>query len=250
MYGKDFMNRWALLGLILFARPISHCIGQNAPVTANKAATSAFGSRQLVPRYRYYLGVEYGAQVFLVTSTTYPIQEAIVQPLNGFVGYQASPHATLQVGFSQRNPHSEDNLVVSFNQARQTIISTSYHDEYDGVLSFLLRYDVARHPTHRVFLNVLAGATLLFHYYQLDNLVTVDEKVTYETHDYAKTRNWYLTGGLSAGYRLTPQLDLLVQATANRNLTAPDYAANAREVNYGYGAGLRYGFNIGKPSRE
>lgn len=247
MYDKVLTNRGILFGLIVLAQPISHCAGQNAAVAADKVTVSYSESGQPVPRYRYYLGVEYGAQVFLVTSTTYPIQEAIVKPLNGFVGYQASPHATLQIGFSQRNPPREENLVVSSNQARQTIVSTSYRDEYDGALSFLLRYDVARHPTHRVFLNVLAGTTLLFHYYQLDNLVTADGQVMYETHDYAKTRNWYLTGGLSAGYRLTPNLDLLLQATANRNLSAPDYAAGARKTNFGFGVGLRYGFNIGKP---
>ena len=239
-----------LTALLVAGAWCSPCRAQQVPVTAYNSAPSYFGNGRLVPRYRYCLGVEYGAQVFLVTSTTYPIQEVIVKPLTGFVGYQVSPHATLQVGFSQRNPPIEDKLVVSFNQARQTIVSTTFRDQYNGALSFLVRYDAARRPTHRVFLNVLAGATLLFHYYQLDEVETVDGKVIFEAHDYAKTRNWYLTGGLSAGYRLTPNLDLLLQATANRNLTAPDYAASARKVNYAYGAGLRYGFNIGKPKSE
>lgn len=250
MHGKVLMDRWVLLGLLVLAQPISYCAGQNAPVAAEKTTNPYAKKGQLVPRYRYYLGVEYGAQVFLVTSSTYPIQEAIVKPMNGFVGYQVSPHATLQVGFSQTNPHSIDNLVVSSNPARQTVVYTSYLDEYNGALSFLLRYDVARHPMHRVFLNLLAGSTLLLHYYQRDEVTTVDGKVSYAIHDYAKSRNWYLTGGLSAGYRLTPNLDLLLQATANRNLTAPAYAANARALTCAYGVGIRYGFNIGKLSKE
>ena len=250
MYNEVPVSKWTLLGLITLLLPIGYCAGQNVPVVAEKTTPPYGKNGQLVPRYHYYIGVEYGAQAFLVTSTTYPIQEAIVQPLNGFVGYQVSPHATLQVGFSQRNPHSVDNFVVSSNPARQTIIYTSYLDEYNGTLSFLLRYDVARHPTHRVFLNLLAGPTLLFHYYQRDEVTTVDGRVTYAIHDYAKSRNWYLTGGLSAGYRLTPNLDLLVQATATHNLTTSNYGKAAGEITYGYAAGIRYGFNIGKRHSE
>ncbi|ALW84956.1 hypothetical protein AUC43_07535 [Hymenobacter sedentarius] len=229
--------------LQVFPLPAQH-LATPTPL-AEKPAASPAEKPPLAPRYRYYVGTEWAAQGFKVTSFTYPIQEVVIKPVSGYVGYQINPHLTLQVGFSQTNPPTEDNLVVTHTPARETVVATTYLDTYDGAVSGLLRYDPARRPAHRVFLNLLLGPTLLFHYYQADNKVTVDGRVTYETYDYAKARNWYLTGGLAPGYRLTPQLDVLVQTTANRNLTAPASAQTARDAQYGFAAGLRYGFDLG-----
>jgi len=109
----------------------------------------------------------------------------------------------------------------------------------------LLRYRVARRPTHRLHLDLLLGLTLEFNHYQVEDIFTVGGKVQYQVYVNSRSKNFYLTGGLGAGYDIRPRVEIMVEGTANRNTTSlnSDYA---KKIMPGVGVGLRYRFNIGK----
>ncbi len=237
-------TRWALVVAISLISPKIRCEAQHKPPDSMPAAAATQPLKQEFPQYRYYAGIQAAAKLLKVTSATYPIQEAVVRPLYGFVGYYLTPRLAIQAGFLQRDPPSEKTLVVSFNSAGQPVENSASRNQYDAEVPVVLRYDLARRPVHRLYTNALVGVSLLFHYYQTDEVASLGGKVVYEIHEYSRTHNWYLMAGASTGYRLMPHVDLLMEATANRNLTASDYAATARKISFGVGAGLRYRFDL------
>lgn len=201
--------------------------------------------RQPLHQYRFYAGVHAAAQVFQVTSTTYPIQEAVVRPVYVFVGYQFGPHVALQTGFVQNQRPVRDNSGVRVDRVGLPYDFKEYYNEYNGALPVLLRYDLAHRPPHRLHLDVLLGLTLVIHRYRVDNVESATaSKQAYEQHEFARSNNFYAVAGLGIGYRVMPHVDLMTEASMNRNLSAPDYAAGARRISFGVGAGLRYHFDL------
>lgn len=226
------------------------CTGQVVQADTTVGLLTVKRQKRAVHQYPFYAGAQAAAQVFKITSTTYPIQEAVVRPLHVFVGYQLGPHLALQAGFMRYNRPSENNSFVHINQAGQPVTESSFRDQDDSVLPVLLRYNIAHQPMHRLHLDVLLGLTTVFHYYQADDATTIAGKIVYAAHNYSRTRNLFLAGGAGLGYRIVPHVDLMVEATANRNLSAPDYAAGARKINFGVGAGLRYHFDLSRSASQ
>lgn len=200
----------------------------------------------LLQRYRFYAGSHAAVQVFEVQSTGYAVQDAILLPLYLFAGYQLTPHLAIQAGFLQRTSIDRHVTSASVNQANQPVAFLYNEKQHDASVPLLLRCRLARQPTHRLYLDALLGATLLFHRYQVDQTLTVGGQVTNDVHFDLPTRHVYLTGGLSAGCRVAPHVDLLVEATASRDTEKT--VADVRPFLFGVGAGLRYGFNVGKPT--
>lgn len=207
--------------------------------------------RQPLHQYRFYVGVHAAAQVFQVTSTTYPMQEAVVRPIYVFAGYQFGPHVALQTGFIQQQRPILDNSGVQFDRMGLPFDFTEYYNEYNGAIPVLLRYDLAHRPPRRLHLDVLLGLTLVIHRYQVDYVTsaTANQKA-YEQHDFARSNNFYAVAGLGIGYRAIPHVDLMMEASMNRNLSAPDDAAGARIISFGVGAGLRYHFNLSRSASQ
>jgi len=244
----NYLN-FGLLAFIGSSMMVWPCDGQGVPNNATyPLATSRTGSNALQP-FRFYAGIHAAAQQFRVASPTYYTQEVVIRPLYVFVGYQFGPHLGVQVGFLQHNPPSASYSNTSFNQAGQLIEGHGYQDWYNGAVPILLRYRLARRPTHRLHLDALLGVTVEFNHYLGDDMVTVGGQVQYHVHVDSHPTNTYLTAGLGAEYDVTPHVGLMVEGTANRNTTALD-ADYARKPTFGLGAGLRYRFNIGRSTEQ
>lgn len=218
------------------------CMGQHVD-----AAGSVLQKAKSLQRYGFYAGVHVAAQVFRVTSDTYPIEEAVVRPLHFFIGTQLGPHLALQAGYLQRNPAKTELSGVGINWAGQPYETHTYSNRYDGALPILLRYDLAHHPLHQVHLDVLLGLTVLWHRYQTDYTESVAGNIVSQVHEYSRTTNYFATAGLGLGLRVTSRLDLQLEATGYRNLTPKDYAGT-KQITWGLGGGLRYCFNVGSQS--
>lgn len=234
-----------LIGSILSVQCRAQDIPSGTPAAGGAAPDRNERKTQLLQQYRFYAGAHVAAQVFRVVSTTYPIQEAVVRPPYVFAGYRLGPHWALQGGFLQNQRPILDESGVRFDNKGQTYTFKNYYNEYNAAIPVLLRYDIARRPPHRLHLDLLLGITLVAHRYQADYVTSATATYpAYEQHEYAHSNNLFATGGLGLGYRVTSHIDLMVEATANRNLSAPDYAAGARKINFGVGAGLRYHFDL------
>lgn len=228
------------------------CRAQDVPsgTPAAGGATSDRNERksQLLRPYRFYAGAHAAFQFFRVQSTGYAVQEALIRPLYVFVGYQLTPHLAIQAGFLQRTSLDSNISSTSVNRANQVVTFSGREIQYDAAVPIMLRFRLARRPAHRLYLDALLGPTLLFHRYKVDETLTVDGQVTNDVHFDLPTRHVYLTGGLSAGCRVAPHVDLLVEATASRDTEKT--VAYARPFMFGVGAGLRYGFNVSKPAQN
>ena len=240
--------RWLLVGLVVASRGGAQCHAQEASA---KQMTPALGPaaskpKQPLPQYRFYAGAHVAAQVFRVVSTTYPIQEAVVRPFQVFAGYQLGPHWALQAGFLQHQLPIVDESGVQFNYKGEPVAFKSYYNESNAAVPLLLRYDIARRPPHRLHVDVLLGVTLVAHRYQNDYVAAATASLPrYEHHDYARSNNLFATAGLGLGCRVMSHVDLMVEATTNRNLTAMD-SDYAKQLMFGVGVGLRYAFNLSR----
>jgi len=216
-------------------------------VRANATDALVYTNRPTISpkQFRFYVGAHAAAQVFRVTSTTYPIEEAVIRPLYVFVGYQFSPRLAVQAGFLQHNPAALTSSVFVIDRAGQLIEARSYSDRYHGAVPVLLRYTVAQQLATRLRLEVLMGSILVFHEYQGDYVQLMGGQVLYEVHEYSKTRNLYVVGGLGLSYKVVSHVDLMLEGTANRNLTRLE-SAYARKTMFGIGAGLRYCFDFNR----
>lgn len=194
--------------------------------------------------YRLYVGVHAAAQLFHVTSATYPVVEVVIRPVYGYVGYHFTPRLALQVGFLQHRPASSVVDQVGFNPGGQVVISHSSYSRYSAAVPVLLRYRLSRRVT-RLQADALLGLTAVFHQYRGQYVQSVDGQTTQNVYEYANARNANLTGGFSLRLRVTPRVDLAVEGTAHRNLTAVP-SAYAKQLLFGVGAGLRYRFDFKK----
>ena len=237
--------KYALLGfanLLVLAFP---CAGQNVPFDVRDASVNTERNSPLTNHFRFYAGAHAAAQVFRVTSPTYPIQEVVVRPIYVFAGYQISPHLAVQVGFLQSNPSRSGYNNAGVNAMGQIVTGQGYTDQYDVAIPMLLRYRIARRPIHRLHIDLLLGLTLESNHYQVEDIFIVGGVVKYQVYVNSRSNNFYLTGGLGAGYDITPRVEAMVEATANRNTTSLD-SEYAKKIMPGVGVGLRYRFNIGK----
>lgn len=237
--------KYAFLGFVNSFILTFSCVGQNAPSGAQDASVNIERNSPLTNHLRFYAGAHAAAQVFRITSPTYPIQEVVIRPIYVFAGYQISSHLAVQAGFLQINPSRSGYSNAGVNQMGQIVTGQGYTDQYDVAVPMLLRYRVARRPTHRLHLDLLLGLTLEFNHYQVEDIFTVGGKVQYQVYVNSRSKNFYLTGGLGAGYDIRPRVEIMVEGTANRNTTSlnSDYA---KKIMPGVGVGLRYRFNIGK----
>lgn len=225
--------------------PASYCMAQDTQKSSVDVLSDARHELGFQLPHRFYVGIHKAAQVFRVTSMTYPIDEAVLNSVYAFAGYQFGPHWSVQAGFMQDNPPSEETFFVSINKAGQAVETRGYVDYYDAVVPVLMRYDIARRPPHRLHLDVLLGLTLLIHRYQADGVSTTNGQIVYEAHEYSRANNLNVTAGVGIGYRVTPHVDLMAEATLHRNLTSME-SAYARQLMPGIGAGLRYCFNLSR----
>ncbi|ALW85580.1 hypothetical protein AUC43_11045 [Hymenobacter sedentarius] len=227
----------------------SMCRAQDAPVPAQSAAAlPAQPSTQKTKwqhQYRYYAGAQAAAQLYRVVNTGYSVQEAIVKPLYLFAGYQLTPHLAVQAGFLHSTLVESEGNYTYTNQANQQVAYAGKREMLDTAVPVLLRFRLAWKPTHRVYLDALLGSTLLFHRYRADETVTVGGQVQNHVNYDLPTRHLYITGGLSAGFRIVPRLDFLVEATGFRGV---EKYSSGGPKQFGLGAGLRYGFDLSKPS--
>ncbi|MFC7668096.1 outer membrane beta-barrel protein [Hymenobacter humi] len=225
------------------------CRAQDAPgsgpAPAAQPSAKAEPSAKLLKQYRFYAGAQAAVQAFRVQSTSYATQEAIVRPLYVFAGYQMTPHVAIQAGFMRRSTGSSKITSTSYNQANQVVLYSQELQRYNVAVPVLLRVRLARQPANRFYVDALLGPTLLFHRYQIDETLTVGGQVQSDVHEDFTSRHLYLSGGFSAGCRLRPHLDLMVEATANRDTEKPA-SDGVKPFTFGVGAGLRYSFNFSK----
>ncbi len=244
-----YMNttvRLLLVGMLVASRFGARCHAQAASSRQINSAhdPAAIKPKQPLHQYRFYAGAHVAAQVFRVVSTTYPIQEAVVRPLYMFAGFQLGPHWALQAGFLQHRLPVIDESGVQLNYKGEPVAFKTYYNEYNAAVPLVLRYDLARHPPHRLHVDVLLGLTLVAHRYQNDYVAAATASFPrYEQHDYARSNNLFATGGVGLGCRVVSHVDLMVEATTNRNLTAMN-SGYAKQFMFGVGAGLRYSFNL------
>jgi hypothetical protein len=233
--------------LVLTGNLGSMCQAQDAPAPAQSAAAlPAQPSAQKTKwqhQYRYYVGALAAAQQYFVPNTGYAMQEPLVKPLYLFAGYQLTPHLAVQAGFLHSTLVESDGSNTYTNQANQQVAFTGKREMLDAAVPVLLRFRLARKPTHRVYLDALLGSTLLFHRYRADYTSTVGGQVQSHVNYDLPTRHLYITGGLSAGFRIVPRLDFLVEATGFRGV---EKYSTSGPKQFGLGAGLRYGFNLSK----
>lgn len=225
---------------------------QGVPSVAPSATAfpSSGGERKahLLQRYRFYAGSHAAAQVFRVVSPNYPIQEAVLRPVYGFVGYQLSPHLAIQTGFLQYHTPRSGYYEAGVNSSGQYVTNEGHTEQFDVALPFLLRYRIARIPTHRLHLDALLGLTIEFNHYQSEYTLIIGSKTQSHSYINSRARNMYLTGGLGAGFDITPHIELMAEASANRNTTSLN-SAYAKQIMFGIGVGLRYRFNVGKRTK-
>ncbi|WP_201983232.1 outer membrane beta-barrel protein [Hymenobacter rubidus] len=193
------------------------------------------------PRYRWYVGLHAGFQAFRTTSV-YTAQEGIIRPGYGYWGYQFTPHVAVQAGFQQRHQQQQTDL-TSIGQNGQLIEYIERRQYFNAAVPVLLRFRLARRPTHRLHLDALLGPTLLLHRFHQESYSLSNQAQNQFQQD-LQAANWYLTGGLGLGFNLTPHLELAADLTNNWYL-------NPREdyrwvVQPGAGIGLRYAFNLKK----
>ena len=214
----------------------SPCAGQRIPPNEDKLARPT-------QQFQFYAGAHAAAQVFLVATDSYNIQDVVVRPLYLFVGCQISPHIALQAGFLQYNPKSVTANTVVTTPAGQVISTASFYDEYSATVPILLRCRLARRPNRRLHLDGLVGATLVTHKVQSNSTSSIANQVVYLMILNYRGRGLCPTSGLGLGFDVTPHWELMAEGTANWNNVSVD-----RKINFGIGAGLRYRFNVGKKS--
>ncbi|MCC3154233.1 porin family protein [Hymenobacter sp. BT770] len=238
--------RFLLGALVLTGNLGSRCRAQDAPVPAQSAvALPAQPSTQKTKwqhQYRYYVGAQAAAQLYRVVNTGYSVQEAIVKPLYVFAGYQLTPHLAVQAGFLRRT-YLESSINASYtNQANQPVTYIGRTEMFDSAVPIFLRFRLARQPTHRLYIDALLGPTLLFHRYKSDVIYTVGGQVQNDVHFDLPTQHLYVTGGLSAGFRIIPRLDIMVEGTAIRGVEKGS-SDGSKPFTFGIGAGLCYRFD-------
>lgn len=96
-------------------------------------------------------------------------------------------------------------------------VADSQRDAYYGAVPVMLRYRLARRPTHRLHLDALLGATLLFSHYESSYRQTTNGQLQTDHLLELRSRNLFVTGGLGAGFDLTPHVELMLEGTANWN---------------------------------
>ena len=235
--------------LVLGSNVASKCWAQDAPVSAQSAATVLAQPSEKKAKwphqYKFYAGAQSAAQLYRVVNTGYAVQEAVVRSPYLFAGYQLTPHLAVQAGFLRRT-YLESSVNDSYtNQANQRVTYIGRTEMFDSAVPVLLRFRLAHHPTHRVYLDALLGPTLLFHRYKSDVTYTVGGQVQNDVHYDLPTRHVYITGGFSAGFGIIPRFDFMVEATAIRSVEkgASDHS---KPFTFGVGAGLRYGFDLSR----
>ena len=177
----NFKTRFLLGALVLASNVASKCWAQDAPVPAQSAATvlaqPSKPKTKWPHQYKFYAGAQAAAQLYRVTNTGYAVQEAVVRSPYLFAGSQLTPHLAVQAGFLRRT-YLESSVNDSYmNQANQRVTYIGRTEMFDSVVPVLLRFRLARQPTHRVYLDALLGPTLLFHRYKSDVTYTVGGRV-------------------------------------------------------------------------
>ncbi|MGY2134890.1 hypothetical protein ACW9KT_21850 [Hymenobacter sp. HD11105] len=231
----------------LAQRPPRRADASTLTVTPGAPEATAGKPRRELRRYSFYAGAQAAAHSYMVASTNYPVQQVGVYPVYVFVGYHLRPNVAVQVGFLQHNPPERGESIAGMDYLGRPFTSSDYRDEYNAALPVSVRYCFT--GPRRFYLEAQLGVTTEFNRYWRQYLNVVDGQITDEERVSVRATNTYLAGGLAMGYRASSRLNLLLDASALRNLTTRPGGSwdPAKKITPALGVGARYNFDWRRP---